>query len=103
LHNFGSALEITSLDLDRPGQIGYFAECLLGGMHGLVMGDLMSGFEPEAPWAADLARRVAQVMVVEGTHFLNATSLAADRYRARFALRGPDSSLNALLRLARIE
>ena len=103
LHNFGSALEITSLELDRPGQIGYFAECLLGGMHGLAMGDLMSGFEPEAPWAADLARRVADVMAVEATHFLDATSLAAESYRARFAVHGPDPSLNALLRLARVE
>jgi hypothetical protein len=102
LHNFGSALAITSLELDRPGQIGYFAECLLGGMHGLVMGDLMSGFEPEAPWARDLARRVADVMAVEATHFLDATSLAAESYRARFAVRGPDPSLEALLRLARL-
>jgi hypothetical protein len=103
LHNFGSALAITSLELDRPGQIGYFTECLLGGMHGLAMGDLMSGFEPEAPWAADLARRVADVMAVEVTHFLDATSLAAENYRARFAVHGPDPSLNALLRFARVE
>jgi hypothetical protein len=103
LHNFGSALEITSLDLDRPGQIGYFAECLLGGIHGLAMGDLMSGFEPEAPWAEELARRVAEVMAVEATHFLDATSLAAESYRARFAVRGCDPSLNALLRFARVE
>ena len=102
LHDFGSALEITSLDLDRQGQIGYFAECLLGGMHGLAMDDLMNGFEPEAPWGADLARRVAEVMEVEATHFLNATSLAPDRYRARFAVRGPDPSLKSLLRLARL-
>jgi hypothetical protein len=72
-------------------------------MHGLVMGDLMSGFEPEAPWARDLARRVADVMAVEATHFLDATSLAGESYRARFAVRGPDPSLNALLSLARIE
>jgi hypothetical protein len=103
LHDFGSALAITSLELDRPGQIGYFAECLLGGTHGLAMGDLMSGFEPEAPWATDLARRVAEVMAVEATHFLDATSLPAESYRARFAVRGPDPSLNALLRLARVE
>ena len=103
LHNFGSALEITSLDLDRPGQIGYFAECLLGGVHGLAMGDLMSGFEPEAPWAGELARRMAEVMAVEATHFLDATSLAAESYRARFAVRGCDPSLDGLLRLARVE
>jgi hypothetical protein len=72
-------------------------------MHGLAMGDLMSGFEPEAPWAADLARRVTEVMLVEGPHFLNATSLAEDRYRSRFAVRGPHPSLEPLLRLARLE
>ena len=66
------------------------------------MDDLMNGFEPEAPWGADLARRVAEVMEVEATHFLNATSLAPDRYRARFAVCGPDPSLEALLRLARL-
>ncbi len=103
LHNFGSALEITSLDLDRPGQIGYFAECLLGGMHGLAMEDLMTGFEPAAPWAAELAHRVADVMAHEADHFLNATSLAADRYRELFGVRGRHPSLEPLLRLTRQE
>lgn len=102
-HSFASALEITSLDLDRPGQIGYFAECLLGGLHGLAMGDLMRDFEPEAPWAIDLAQRVADVMAHEAGHFLSATSLAEDRYRELFGARGPHPSLDVLLRLVRVE
>jgi len=65
------------------------------------MEDLMSGLEPEAPWTSALARKVADVMSVEATHFLDATSLAADSYRQRFAVRGRDPSLEALLALAR--
>jgi hypothetical protein len=103
LHGLGLALEITSLDLDRPGQIGYFAECLLGGMHGLGMGDLMSGFEPEASWAAELARRMGDVMRHEEGHFLNATSLTRERYRERFGARGHHPSLDELLNLAHTE
>ncbi|HTR62850.1 MAG TPA: hypothetical protein VMH37_14160 [Candidatus Binataceae bacterium] len=103
LHDFGSALEITSLALDRPGQIGYFAECLLGAMHGLAMEDLMAGFEPDAPWAGDLARRVADVMRHEESHFLDATSMATENYRRRFGTRGRHPSLDALLRLAPVE
>jgi len=103
LHSFASALEVTSLDLDRAGQIGYFAECLLGGVHGLPMADLMAGFDPAAPWASELAQRVAEVMHEEAEHFVGATSLAADRYRERFGARGRDRSLDPLLRLARVE
>ncbi len=103
LHSFGSALEITSLPLDRSGQIGYFAECLLGGVHGLAMGDLMNGFEPRAWWARELAHRVVEVMEHEADHFLDATSLGADRYLERFGARGLHPSLEPLLRLARPE
>lgn len=103
LHGFASAMEVTSLALDRPGQIGYFAECLLGAMHGLAMEDLMAGFDPQAPWAADLARRVADVMRDEEDHFLDATSIARETYRVRFGARRPHPSLAALLRLAPVE
>ena len=103
LHAFGSALEITSLQLDRPGQIGYFAECLLGAIHGLAMEDLMTGFDADAEWAGDLARRVADVMRHEEGHFLDATSMAPESYRLRFGARGRHPSLDALLRLAHVE
>jgi hypothetical protein len=103
LHAFGSALEITSLQLDRPGQIGYFAECLLGAIHGLAMEDLMTGFDAEASWAGDLARRVVDVMRHEEGHFLDATSMAPESYRLRFGTRGRHPSLDALLRHARVE
>ena len=103
LHAFGSALEITSLALDRPGQIGYFAECLLGAIHGLAMEDLMTGFDADAEWAGDLARRVVDVMRHEEGHFLDATSMAPESYRLRFGARGRHPSLDALLRLARLE
>src|SRR2546428_550754 len=29
------ALKVRTLDLDHEGQIGYFVECILGGMHGV--------------------------------------------------------------------
>lgn len=102
-HTFASALEVASFDLDKPGQIGYFAECLLGGMHGLAIGDLMEGFDPRAPWAIDLARRVDAIMAHETGHFLSATSLAETRYRELFSVRGPHPSLDLLLRLVRVE
>jgi hypothetical protein len=33
---------------DRAGQIGYYAECVLGGLHGVDVGDLASGFDADA-------------------------------------------------------
>lgn len=92
-------LELPSFD--RAGQLGYFAECLLGGLHGLSVADLAAGFDPEAEWAADLAERFRIGAEGERERFLSATSIDSERYRARFAGRHHES-LGPLLKLARL-
>ena len=69
------ALALTHLPMDREGQIGYFAECLLGGVHGVAVGDLMANFDADADWAADLARHFHRAAAGEHERFLRATSL----------------------------
>ncbi|HXW83243.1 MAG TPA: hypothetical protein VEJ86_02470, partial [Candidatus Binataceae bacterium] len=79
-------------------QIGYFAECLLGGLHGVSVGDLLTEFDPLTPWAAELAARFGAAAVAEHQRFLEATALPDHRFRERF---GPqDSALAPLLALA---
>jgi len=97
LHSLGSALGITSLAIDRPGQIGYYAECLMGGLHGLAVGDLMAGFDPAADWARELAGCLRTASAHETERFMAATSLDAGRYRERFGAAGIDRSLEPLL------
>jgi len=84
---------------DRAGQIGYYAECILGGLHGLDIGDLAAGFDAEAGWARDLAAHLGPLARGERERFIEATSLDAARYGERFPTRRT-SSLAALLELA---
>ena len=93
------ALALTHLPMDREGQIGYFAECLLGGVHGVAVGDLMANFDADAPWAADLARHFRKASQGEHERFLRATSLDEGRYVERFG-DAPAPSLAPLLKLA---
>lgn len=86
---------------DRAGQLGYFAECLLGGLHGLSVADLAAGFDPEANWAADLAERFRIGADGERDRFLSATSIDFGLYQARFAGRHHES-LAPLLKFARL-
>ena len=87
---------------DRAGQIGYYAECILGGLHGLDVGDLAPAFEPESDWARELAAHLRPITQREQARFLEATSLDASRYSQRFPAR--DSPiLAALLELTRVE
>jgi hypothetical protein len=86
---------------DRAGQIGYYAECVLGGLHGVDVGDLASGFEADADWVHDLAAHLGPIAAGERERFLEATSIDAKRYDERFSfslLRA--ASLVALLKLA---
>ncbi len=56
-------------DFDRAGQIGYYAECILGGLHGLDVGDLAPriesgcriGARTRSASRADRRRRARQV------------------------------------------
>ncbi len=95
----GEALALTHLPMDREGQIGYFAECLLGGLHGVAVGDLMASFDASADWAPDLASHFHRAADGERERFLRATSLNARDYLDRFGdARAP--SLAPLLALA---
>jgi hypothetical protein len=78
------ALALSHFKVDRTGQIGYFVECLLGGLHGLGTADLMHGLDLTLSWGSELARMFAGAAADELGHFLAATSLSPDRYRALF-------------------
>ena len=95
----GEALALSHLPMDREGQIGYFAECLLGGVHGVAVGDLMASFDANAHWAPDLARHFHRAAEGERERFMRATSLDERRYLDRFGT-APAPSLAPLLKLA---
>ncbi|HWJ40022.1 MAG TPA: hypothetical protein VNT29_02760 [Candidatus Limnocylindrales bacterium] len=86
---------------DRAGQIGYYAECVLGGLHGVDVGDLAQGFDADADWVRDLAAHLGPIAAGERERFLEATSIDAARYGVRFSSQ-PAPSLAALLKLAGI-
>jgi hypothetical protein len=75
------ALRCDRLEIDAAGQLGYFLECILGGAHGLFVGDLVAGLNGAADPLAHLLR---QVFDDEQRHFLDATALSAARYRQTF-------------------
>ena len=95
----GEALALTHLPMDREGQIGYFAECLLGGIHGVAVGDLMASFDANADWTPALARHFHRAARGERERFMRATSLDERRYVDRFG-DAPAPSLAPLLKLA---
>jgi hypothetical protein len=78
------AMEVRSLELDRAGQAGYFAECLLGGIHGLAVDDLMAELDLETDWGRELVRRFSAAAPGELERFMRASSLDAARYGAQF-------------------
>jgi hypothetical protein len=78
------AMEVRSFELDRAGQAGYFAECLLGGMHGLAVDDLMAGLDLETDWGRELVLRFTAAATGEVERFMRASSLDAARYGAQF-------------------
>jgi hypothetical protein len=78
------ALNITRLALDHDGQVGYFVECVLGGLHGLGIGDLVAGLSLAGGLESDFARRMAGAVPLERELFLQATSLDETAYRKCF-------------------
>jgi len=78
------AMEVRSFELDRASQAGYFAECVLGGMHGLAVDDLMADLDLETDWGGELMRRFMLAAPGERERFMRASSLDATRYRAQF-------------------
>jgi hypothetical protein len=75
------ALAFTRLEIEPAGQLGYFLECILGGAHGLFVGDLLAGMDGTA---AQVARLLEQAIEDEQRHFLDATALSAASYRDIF-------------------
>lgn len=86
------ALTLTNLALDRDGQVGYFVECLLGGLHGLGVGDLLMGIATGAQVTIDFMQPLQDAVPLERALFLQATSLDETRYRRNF----PGMPLEAL-------
>lgn len=85
LLGLSAALEVDTFELDRDGQVGYFVECILGGLHGLVVNDLATGLEALSDLGSDIARRLGATIPIERELFMEATSLDQVRYRRRFA------------------
>jgi hypothetical protein len=78
------AMEVRSFAIDRAGQAGYVAECVLGGMHGLAVDDLMTDLDLETDWGGELMRRFMSAAPGERERFMRASSLDDARYRAQF-------------------
>ena len=86
---------------ERAGQIAYFAECMLGVLHGLGVGDLAPGLDPSGELIRELAAHLGPIAAGERDRFIEATSLDAARYLKRFSFSIPrPSSLAAILELA---
>lgn len=75
------ALRFDRLEIDPAGQLGYFLECILGGAHGLFIGDLTAELNG---CAQQLAQLMGRIFDDERRHFLEATALSAARYRQTF-------------------
>jgi hypothetical protein len=99
MHSLASALAIKSLEIDRAGQIGYYAECLMGGLHGLSVGDLAQEFDADSDWMRELGECVRIAAAGEARRFAAATSLATHHYHERFGAAGIDPSLEPILAL----
>jgi hypothetical protein len=84
LLGLGEALKITTLALDHDGQVGYFVECVLGGLHGLGVGDLAAGLSLADGFEVDFGRWMAGAVPLERELFLQATSLDETSYRKNF-------------------
>jgi len=85
------ALTLPAFDMDPDGQVGYYIECLLGGCHGLDVGDLVGGLVQERaadanpPEFSALTTRLAKTAMDERGRFLRATSLDEARYASAFS------------------
>ncbi len=97
LLTLGEALAIDRLAIDRAGQIGYFVESILGGLHGIGVGDLIAGIDIETALGREVARHFAKAAAREHEFRLKATSLSASEHRERFGA-DPDPSLTPLLK-----
>ncbi len=91
------ALAFKRLEIEPAGQLGYFLECILGGAHGLFVGDLLAGMDGATE---QLARLLKQAIEDEQRHFLDATALSAANYRNTFGTIA-QSGIESLFELAK--
>ncbi len=97
LLTLAEALRVETFDLDRDGQVGYYVECLLGGLHGLEIADLLRDLDEDL--ARALHPRFDHVVPGERQRFMTATSLDETRYSGAFR-DGPHSALRTFLGIA---
>ena len=90
------ALSKPGLAIDREGQVGYFAECVLGGIHGMSVGDLLAGVGAGGERMESVSRLLRFEAEGERERFLRATSLDRRRYEERFD-GTPDPSIAKIL------
>jgi hypothetical protein len=91
------ALRLETFALDRDGQVGYYVECLLGGLHGLEITDLVRDLDEDLAQA--LHPRFHHVVAGERERFMTATSLDEPRYRGAFG-GAPHAAIRSFLRAA---
>jgi hypothetical protein len=72
-------------------QLAYFLSCLLGGVHGIGMHDLLATVGEEPALATELTSRISQAMEKEKERFLTTTRLTPEEYRRSFG--EPESAL----------
>ena len=84
LLGLSEALAVDSFQLDHVGQVGYFVECLLGGLHGLAVADLAAGLEPASPLGREVSQGLRAALPRERALFMEATSLDEAAYRRAF-------------------
>jgi len=94
LLTLAEALRVETFELDREGQVGYYVECLLGGLHGLEIADLFRDLDDDLAQA--LHPRFHHVVAGERERFMTATSLDEPRYRGAFG-DVPHAALRSLL------
>ncbi|MBV8772248.1 MAG: hypothetical protein JO166_07970 [Deltaproteobacteria bacterium] len=95
LLSLNEALKVTTLTLDHDGQLGYLVECVLGGIHGLGVGDLVAEISAVGAQGIDFADRLIGAAPLERALFLEATSLDEAGYRKSFTGM-PSEALQAL-------
>jgi hypothetical protein len=91
------ALALGQFKIERDGQLGYFVECILGGLRGIFVADLIAGIDLNSDIGSEVARRFKSMAENERERFMAATSFAPQRYIARFGGLA-DPSIAALLK-----
>jgi hypothetical protein len=74
-----------------PDQLAYFLVCLLGGVHGICIRDLLPIPQEDPELSAELGRRAAAALKQEVACFQNATGLSHAQYCQAFG--GPEAAL----------